>query len=145
MLLSVASKIFCFAGIHFVKYLNVFHCAHVQTTDAGVLVDDMERFTRFEAAVDLVTDTSCDVKVRDASRKLGRALWSLISLMKSVVSWWSLNRMKRQGCISLEKCEIGFLNPYPDRKITWIMMYQRSHKVLAQSGILGSLSATWSE
>ena len=83
----------------------------MQTTDAGVLVDDMERFIRFEAAVDLVTNTSCDVKVQDASRKLSRVLWSLSSLMRSVVSWWSLDRMKGQGCVSLGKCEIGFLNP----------------------------------
>ncbi|XP_020617497.1 uncharacterized protein LOC110055446 [Orbicella faveolata] len=72
-----------------------------RTTDAGVLVDDMERFIRFEAAVDLVTNTSCDVKVQDASRKLSRVLWSLISLMRSVMRKNSIAQPPQQDLSGL--------------------------------------------
>ena len=58
----------------------------MQTTDAGIFVDDLKRFERFQKAVELVTDTSCDVKVKAESGKLDNALWTFVSLMRFVVS-----------------------------------------------------------
>ena len=46
----------------------------MQTTNVGIFVDDLERFGRFQTAAELVTNTSCDVKVKAASRKLDHAL-----------------------------------------------------------------------
>ena len=58
----------------------------MQATHAGIFLDDLERFDRFHTAAELVTKTSCDVKVKAESRKLDRTLWSLVGLMRSVVS-----------------------------------------------------------
>ena len=49
----------------------------MQTTDVGIFLDDLERFDRFRTAAELVTNTSCDVKVKAEIRKLSQGLWPI--------------------------------------------------------------------
>ena len=58
----------------------------MQTTDAGILIDQMQLSHRFMAAMKVVKDTSCDVKVQEASEKLENYLSILVGLTRLVVS-----------------------------------------------------------
>ena len=83
----------------------------MQATDAGILIDQMQLSHRFMAAMKVVKDTSCDVKVQKASEKLEDYLSILVGLSRRVVSlhtlMWSHNRVKE--CVPLRKFKIGFL------------------------------------
>lgn len=57
-----------------------------QTTDAGILSDDMQRFLRFAAAVRMVNKSSSDDKIQNLSQQLESGLITISSFMRKVVS-----------------------------------------------------------
>ena len=70
----------------------------MQATDAGILLYQMRKSQRFKAAMKVVKDTSCDVKVQKASEEVGTHLTPLIASIRRVVSlhtlMWSRNKVK---------------------------------------------------
>lgn len=105
----------------------------MQTTDAGILTDDMQKSERFKVAVNLLRNTLCDAKVQRASKELETHLIGLNLTMRRVVSLdtslWSRNRMK--GCVSWGKFEIGVLSKQILRFFTK-QINSRDHGALKQ-------------
>lgn len=58
----------------------------MQTTDAGILTDDIQKSETFKVAVNLVRNTSCDTKVQKASKELETPLIGFSLTMRRVVS-----------------------------------------------------------
>ena len=83
----------------------------MQATDAGILTYQRQLSHRFRAAMKVVKDTSCDVKVQKASEKLEVYLSILVGMTRRVVNlhtlMWSHNRVKE--CVPFRKSKIRFL------------------------------------
>lgn len=65
---------------------TIFFLFFKQSTDAGILCDDIQRFERFSMAVSLITKSSSDAVTQEFSRQLESCLNTITTASRKLVS-----------------------------------------------------------